>query len=236
MARRLPVVVVIVVMAARSAAAAVVSRLTMDGRSVLTKRPELLSTAIASEGSRVEAIVAPAAWNTGAVMDHVNSDQFVPFLRAVIATAEDDIGLSNYHLRFCAHAHHEREEPRGHKLGLAKLEGECLAAAQRAGCYVVLAGDRLPVREVPRAPALEASDGPIEYIDGSGKAVTLPVCQRDILVREVQPASHDMLSTECLPQPTLDHPLTTCSHYRENTAASSWMRSLDPCACSRLQP
>ena len=46
----------------------------------------------------------------------------------------------------------------GHKLGLAKLEGECLAAAERSGCYVMLAGDRLPAREVPRAPSLEERD------------------------------------------------------------------------------
>ena len=162
-----------VVMAMKSAAAAG-SRLTTDGRSVLIKRPELLTTAIASEGSRVEAIVAPASWNTGSVLDHVNSDQFVPFLRALLATAEEDIGLSNYHLRFCAHSQYDRAPARGHKLGLAKLEGECLAAAERSGCYVVLAGDRLPAREVPRAPSLEALDCPIEYTDDSGKVVSTP--------------------------------------------------------------
>lgn len=172
-----------VVMAMKSSAAAG-SRLTTDGRSVLIKRPELLTTAVASEGSRFEAIVAPASWNTGSVLDHVNSDQFVPFLRALIATAEEDFGLSNYHLRFCAHSQYDRAPARGHKLGLAKLEGECLAAAERSGCYVVLAGDRLPAREVPRAPSLEALDCPIEYTDDSGKAVSLPVCQRDIMVRE----------------------------------------------------
>ena len=48
-----------VVMAMKSTAAAG-SRLTTDGRSVLVKRPELLTTAVASEGSRVEAIVAYA--------------------------------------------------------------------------------------------------------------------------------------------------------------------------------
>ena len=162
-----------VVMAMKSSAAAG-SRLTTDGRSVLIKRPELLTTAVASEGSRFEAIVAPASWNTGSVLDHVNSDQFVPFLRALIATAEEDFGLSNYHLRFCAHSQYDRAPARGHKLGLAKLEGECLAAAERSGCYVVLAGDRLPAREVPRAPSLEALDCPIEYTDDSGKVVSNP--------------------------------------------------------------
>ena len=48
-----------VVMAMKSSGAAG-SRLTTDGRSVLVKRPELLTTAVASEGSRVEAIVAYA--------------------------------------------------------------------------------------------------------------------------------------------------------------------------------
>jgi len=179
--RRLTTTTAAVVMVMRSAAAG--SRLTTDSRSVLIKRPEL-TTVVASEGLRVEAIVAPAAWNTGAVLDHVNSDQFVPFLRAVIATAEEDIGLSNYHLRFCAHSQYDRVPSRGHKLGLVELEGECLAAAERAGCYVVLTGDRLPVREVPRALSLEARDCPIEYTDDSGKLVSLPVCQSDILVRE----------------------------------------------------
>ena len=145
-----------VVMAMKPAAAA--GRLTTDGRSVLVKRPGLLTSAVASDGSRVEAIVAPPSWDTGSVLDHVNSEQFVPFMRAVIATAEEDIGLSNYHLRFCAHSVYEREPARGHKLGLAKLEGECLAAAERSGCYVMLAGDRLPAREVPRAPSLEERD------------------------------------------------------------------------------
>ena len=145
-----------VVMAMKPAAAA--GRLTTDGRSVLVKRPGLLTSAVASDGSRVEAIVAPPSWDTGSVLDHVNSEQFVPFMRAVIATAEEDIGLSNYHLRFCAHSVYERVPARGHKLGLAKLEGECLAAAERSGCYVMLAGDRLPAREVPRAPSLEERD------------------------------------------------------------------------------
>ena len=48
-----------VVMAMKSSGAAG-SRLTTDGRSVLVKRPELLTTAVASEGSWVEAIVAYA--------------------------------------------------------------------------------------------------------------------------------------------------------------------------------
>ena len=91
-----------VVMAMKPAAAA--GRLTTDGRSVLVKRPGLLTSAVASDGSRVEAIVAPPSWDTGSVLDHVNSEQFVPFMRAVIATAEEDIGLSNYHLRFCTHS------------------------------------------------------------------------------------------------------------------------------------
>merc|ERR1711965_1063591 len=73
-----------VVMAMKPAAAA--GRLTTDGRSVLVKRPGLLTSAVASDGSRVEAIVAPPSWDTGSVLDHVNSEQFVPFMRAVIAT------------------------------------------------------------------------------------------------------------------------------------------------------
>ena len=92
-----------VVMAMKPAAAAC--------RSVLVKRPGLLTSAVVSDGSRVEAIVAPPSWETGSVLDHVNSEQFVPFMRAVIATAEEDIGLSNYHLRFCAHGVYERVPP-----------------------------------------------------------------------------------------------------------------------------
>ena len=220
-----------VVMAMKSSAAAG-SRLTTDGRSVLIKRPELLTTAVASEGSRFEAIVAPASWNTGSVLDHVNSDQFVPFLRALIATAEEDFGLSNYHLRFCAHSQYDRAPARGHKLGLAKLEGECLAAAERSGCYVVLAGDRLPAREVPRAPSLEALDCPIEYTDDSGKVVSNPTFNPN-----PDPNPNPNLNPDPTPTRRSRCPSASGTSWcaRASTATSSSTRSRGPCtwACSR---
>ena len=97
--------------AARRLAAVVMAMKPAAAASVLVKRPGLLTSAVVSDGSRVEAIVAPPSWETGSVLDHVNSEQFVPFMRAVIATAEEDIGLSNYHLRFCAHGVYERVPP-----------------------------------------------------------------------------------------------------------------------------
>jgi len=151
-----------------------------------TKRPPaLISRAIESkDGKQLEALAVPATWDAHATLEtNINSSEFIPFLRAVIVAAEEDLGLKNYHLRLCVHPTDDVPR-RGHKVRLTELKGRLLEAAERAGCFVVLVGDRLPVREVPRAPALEVRDRPIEYTDDSGKQVTLAVCQEDLLVSE----------------------------------------------------
>ena len=124
-------------------------------------------------------------WRSKTLRERVAGAEFVPFLRAVIATAEEELGLTNYHMRLCAGP----SAAAATKLGLVKLEGEALAAAEQAQCYVLIAGDRQPVQEVARAPALEGLDCPIEYTDAAGKRVSLPdLCQRDLLVGEGESA------------------------------------------------
>ena len=148
-------------------------------------RRELVASPIVSSGGTIEALVAPALWDAEAtVFDNINGDAFVPFMRAVIETAECDLGLTNYHMRLSAYPLDDSVPPRGRAVNTACLEGELRTMAEKAGCIVALVGDCRPVREVSRAYALEERDRPITYTDDSGKEVVLPVCQRDLLVAE----------------------------------------------------
>ena len=148
----------------------------------LLHTPTVVSSA---DGTKVEALIVPKDWQSSALRENIAADAFVPFMRAVIAFAEEEAGLTNYHLRFCANP----SAATATKLGLAKLEDATLAAAEQAQCCVLLAGDRLPVREVARAPALEGLGCPIEYTDAKGKRVSLPdLCQQDLLVGEGESA------------------------------------------------
>lgn len=163
-----------------------VSAVCLVAEGLYGRRPELVASPMAqSSDGTIEAFVAPALWDAQAtVLDNMSSDAFLPFMRAVIATAETDLGLTNYHMRLSAYPLDGSVAPRGRAVNNANLEGEMLTMAERAGCIVALVGDCLPVREVPRAPALEERDRPIAYTDDSGKDVVLPLCQQDLLVAE----------------------------------------------------
>ena len=135
-----------------------------------------------SEGTIVEALLVPENDGVG-IEKFCEGPTFIPFLRAVIATAEEQLSLHDYHLRLVKWGPSSLAPATHFGLvgSLKRTEEEALA---RAGWYALLAGDRCNTREAPRAPALERMDQPIEYQDGAGIKVTLRLCQRDICIVE----------------------------------------------------
>jgi len=128
---------------------------------------------------RVEGLLVPVhEGGVEALLEDTAS--LVAFIRGTLA-AVSSWGLRNYHLRL---VNCRADDAGSSVLRAFELESETELAVERAGCYAFVAGDLLAERQAPRAAALEEMDVPISYTDGSGQSVTLPVCQRDILVAE----------------------------------------------------
>jgi hypothetical protein len=97
------------------------------------RRPSLLLSPVVVSEDEVHALAVPTDWSA-TLASNVAGDAFLPFMRDVIAYAEEDLGLTNYHLRFCVHPPLDKD--RGRKVDLSMLTGPTLEAAERAGCFV----------------------------------------------------------------------------------------------------
>lgn len=129
---------------------------------------------------------------------------FVGFLRTVLTLVEQTLQLTDYQIRLWPSAEPIPEQLLKGKPGWADATQLLLAApavadsVARAGFYMLVVGSSARGREVvassyllrrvssspTSAESLHTMDEPIDYTDGNGKHVQLPLTQRDILVTE----------------------------------------------------